>query len=382
VAIALVLLIHTWRPETHTRLGAAINRLARVGWTGVDLFFVLSGFLITGILLDALGRPGSYRDFFARRALRIVPLYGLFLVVSLLVLPAYFSWLGIARLPRFGNAIDAAAWPWFVLFAANLWMARENRFAYGSTNGPTWSLAIEEQFYLLWPWFLRLCRPGWRVRAMLLCMAAACAARTVLLLRGAGWLPILVLTPCRVDALAAGGLVAAYLRSPGFQPVAWRRLTRAGLWLCLPTALLWVLAAEADARGTATFQVFGYTWLALGYAGLLGTLLDGGAPRLVVRWCESRPLVSFGKYSYGIYLFHLMIFAVVLPVAQRPVASVLGTQVAERCFWMVAGVAGSWGLAYCLYHLYEVRFLRLKTRFRGASGETVPRADSPAGAVA
>lgn len=376
VAILLVLTVHLWRPETETAAGAVLTRLARGGWTGVDLFFVLSGFLITGLLIDSRDRPGYLANFFARRALRILPLYALFLVVSLVLLPIWFDHLGLSGRPSFGNRADAADWPWYALFLSNYRMALADRFSAGWTNSLTWSLAVEEQFYLLWPWLILLCPPRRLPWAIGTVFGAAVLARAALVGLGAGWLPVAISTPCRMDALAAGGWVAAYLRSPGFQPRTWKWLVRGGAGLALPAAA-WVLW-DGDPRTGAAFQVAGYSLLAVAGAGLLGLALDGG-PRAL----RSAPLVALGKVSYGVYLFHLVLFTAVLPVAYKPVLALARWQIVERFFWWGFGIAGSWLLAWCLYRVVEAPFLRLKDRFRtGAAhapaGGRLPAAEGAA----
>jgi len=376
LAILLVMLVHFWRPEEKTALGAAMTRAARLGWAGVDLFFVLSGFLITGILMDTRARPGYLRNFFARRVLRIFPLYYLFLAISLLLMPAYFAGIGFDRVPGFGHAADAAAWPWYVSYTSNLWMAHHNDFSAGLANSLTWSLAIEEQFYLVWPWLILLCPPRRLFAAMAAVFTGAVAFRAGLALSGSHWLPILVLTPCRVDTLAAGGMLAVYVRSPRFRPQTLRRLSRAALFVGLPVFAAWVILSRQDVRETTAFQVAGYSLLALGCAGLLAKVLDGDAPA-VRKVFHSGPLTSLGKYSYGIYLFHVLLFTAVLPLAFKPVMALLKLVILERFFWLFAGIGSSWLLAAGLYHLYEVRFLRLKRFF----GPSVPEPGSEHAAV-
>src|SRR5206468_651405 len=153
LAILLVIAFHTLRVTGKEgligRFGAAIQDS---GWIGVDLFFVLSGFLITGILLDSLGKPGYFRNFFARRTLRIFPLYYAVLTVSLFLVPAL---IGLQRLPElYHRLLENQLWLW--TYAANYLQATGRHTLPGF--GHFWSLAIEEQFYLLWPFVVYLGR--------------------------------------------------------------------------------------------------------------------------------------------------------------------------------------------------------------------------------
>ncbi len=369
LAILLVLVLHLWRPEHGTLLGQALSRLSRLGWAGVDLFFVLSGFLITGILIDSRRRPGSIRNFFARRVLRIFPLYYLFLATTLLLMPIYAQRMHLERVPGYQYAADAAAWPWYVTYTSNLWMADREDFSPGYANSLTWSLAIEEQFYLVWPFLILLCPPKKLLGVIAAVFLGAVGLRAALAFSGGHWLSIFLLTPCRLDTLAAGGLMAAYLRSPRFRPDLWRRLSGAALFVCLPAAGAWLLLAGDQVRETPSFQVVGYSLLALGWAGLLAKVLDQGP--VLAKLFEARPMASLGKYSYGIYLFHLLAFVVVYPLVYRQVLSLVRFTILERLFWLGVGIAGSWLLAAILYHAFEVRFLRLKRYFGPAPEERV-----------
>lgn len=156
LAILLVVVYHYFFEPAVVRPGSnlwhAIAPL-RLGWTGVDLFFVLSGFLIGGILLDARGASNFFRTFYIRRFYRIVPIYavllGLCFFITFLVKRAYipeFTWMTENRLP----------WTSYLCFGQNIWMAVHGSWGSGDLR-PTWSLAVEEQFYLTLPiviWFL------------------------------------------------------------------------------------------------------------------------------------------------------------------------------------------------------------------------------------
>lgn len=191
VAILLVIWFHLVQmfPEFHAMLGPLVVRTATLGQTGVDLFFVLSGFLITGILLDTRQHPHYFRNFFARRTLRIFPLY--FVALAILL---QFDRQWVTELPA-------------RLEASQLWM-----WTYLSnippSYGPTsvrfvhfWSLAVEEQFYLVWPLVVWFAGHRYIRHVCLACVLLGPCCR---------WLFMeLEFSPfysvfCRVDALAAG----------------------------------------------------------------------------------------------------------------------------------------------------------------------------------
>jgi peptidoglycan/LPS O-acetylase OafA/YrhL len=174
------------------------------GWCGVDLFFVLSGCLITGILLDAKGGSHFFRNFYARRALRIFPLYYGFLVLIFLARPVFaLSSDALADMDR--------ARSWLGLYGQNVWLMFSGRWLPPLVNH-LWSLAVEEQFYLAWPFLVWLCsrrRLAWVCGGVL---AGCLALRVAMMLAGLDPMVAYVFTLTRLDGFAAGGLVALALR--------------------------------------------------------------------------------------------------------------------------------------------------------------------------
>src|SRR5579859_5429454 len=214
VAIVMVLCVHfIGNSPAHTAVTREAARLAGYGIWGVDLFFVLSGFLITGLLYDSKGSPHYFRNFYVRRTLRIFPLYYAVLALLFIVLPAlpgpYPS--GLAESERH------QAWLW--LYASNVYLAIHRTWSLPYV-GHFWSLAVEEQFYLVWP-IVVLC---FARRSLLgICIVVtilALALRSLLALAGAGAMAQLVLTPCRFDALCIGAFLALAIRSTGLDTVA------------------------------------------------------------------------------------------------------------------------------------------------------------------
>src|SRR5262249_33425960 len=194
IAILLVLLRHVGEDLPGRRLGGLVDAALNAGWLGVDVFFVLSGFLITGILLDARGdeaqpTPGYFRRFYARRALRIFPIYYLFLVITR----------------------PSGMW-WYVSYASNVLIARHGWPDGLLETGHPWSLAVEEQFYLVWPAIIAWTPRRWLAGLCVAVIGAAIAMRVLLIHQGAA-LAAYVLTPARADTLAIGATLAIALRS-------------------------------------------------------------------------------------------------------------------------------------------------------------------------
>jgi peptidoglycan/LPS O-acetylase OafA/YrhL len=338
-------------------------------WCGVDLFFVLSGFLITGILLDGKGAPHYFRNFYARRALRILPLYYGLLAVVFLVGPLFRA----LSTPRFEALAQNQLPLW--LYTCNLSVARVNDFNFGAEwieFNHFWSLAIEEQFYLLWPAVVLLC--GRRT------LAVVCVTLigTALLLRGAfiwhgfAWhvdhtWTVYALTPCRWDGLALGGLLALAYRAPGW----WKRLAwPAGIAAIASFLVLAALAAYENGIGVESWivQVFGYSLLALFFGALLILAVNAPGSGIAGRaWCHP-VLRFFGKYSYGLYVVHPTVMEQltrILPLdalARWSGAPALGGGV-----FALASLGLSVALAWLSWHLYEKHFLKLKALFETRS---------------
>ena len=218
-AIFAVFLYHAWpdfSPEW--RGGATLNLLASAGPFGVDLFFVLSGFLITGILLDARERPHYFRNFYARRTLRLFPVYYLYLLIIATVLPLFHRAIHTS-MPDYHRLVVVVP-----LYFGN-WKAN---WGWGDPwLGHIWSLAVEEQFYLVWPTVVLLAgrRRLWPI--CLAIIAGATVLRCVWAADGVAWNQIYRLTITRADTMAYGALGALALRSDG-----WRaRAGRAAPWL-------------------------------------------------------------------------------------------------------------------------------------------------------
>lgn len=363
LAILLVMGHHLFVVQVASQVESVAARVASLGAFGVDLFFVLSGFLITGILLDGKGGDWQLVNFYARRTLRIFPLYYLVLAVCFLALPAAMQLVPAAapKLSRFQGATDD--WPWYLLYLSNYAIASAGEWRHGVLD-VTWSLAIEEQFYLIWPWVVRwtsrqtLGRVCWGVIVLaLVCRLGVWAG-------GYSWLAAYVLTPCRADALAVGGLIAVTVRGEGFTPDRLRRAAAVGLAVALP-ALVAVAAAGFFKYDQPWVFTGGYTVVAT-IAGCVLLAAALAAPGTLAERAFSHPvLVWFGKYSYALYLFHLPVRAAIRDLAFgdaqfRTLPG--GPWTGQLLFYLITTMAVT-PLAWFSWRLVENPILRLKRYF-------------------
>jgi peptidoglycan/LPS O-acetylase OafA/YrhL len=336
LAILLVLIYHGIVPPLHARLsplGDWLLSLAGYGWIGVNLFFVLSGFLITGILLDKRNQPGYFRNFYMRRALRILP--ALYATLLVLLAAGWISW-------RF-LALGA-------LFLANCGPPLGVPLQYG----PLWSLAVEEHFYIVWPWIVR----RWSARRLMLLLAAICFITPLLraenfILSGRPANLVQLYTWLNLDGLAMGAMLAIWLREPSF-----RRVQLAGIALpllaCGAVAFFVLLPHPlANAAGLATA-------LNVGSTGLLSCALLTGTSR----WSRvvNRPVLQFlGYISYGLYLVHVMAFRAGEILFSRPLVALIssGHSMAAVLVRALVGSVLAIVVAFLSRRSLEERFLRM-----------------------
>jgi peptidoglycan/LPS O-acetylase OafA/YrhL len=367
---AAILLVMVWHyfgvpytPQAHTILGY-IHLSSRMTWTGVDLFFVLSGYLISTNLMATRDRARYFRVFYTRRCARIIPLYFTILTLhSLVTLPTVqATFLPTSAL--FDNRVPKWA---FFTFTQNIVMAVQQRFA-DQALGVTWSLAVEEQFYLLLP-LLIWCVPNrflpW---AALGCVTTAVLTRLALvqLLGDAAAMPCYVLLPTRWDSLFLGVLAGWVLAAP--ERHAWIQRKARYLWLSLLVLLAGAGWMTVTARGVIMSDFvsgWGYTWIGLLYAVLLVLVRTAGSRVLKSLFCN-RWLCRMGVLSYGMYLFHQSVHGIV--------QSVLGAPSAGAGYWLGLGVAVGLTvvLAEVSWRWLESPFIRLARRVRHAKAASPP----------
>ena len=354
VAIVLVVGFHSQVLLDGSNVGERLwLNLVSAGWSGVDLFFVLSGFLITTILIQTNGESNYFRNFFMRRVLRIFPLY----FGSLLLL---FSLLDVSELQ----------W-WYWLFAQN-WIPVFDGTHQPQALQPFWSLAIEEQFYLVWPIIICVLHPRYIPAFCVFATTAALVARCIASGDGVDQWIIATVTPFRIDALALGALVASWRLGTQRE-----RLRKLSLPIFLTSvavlAVITVMQSGYQMNGIIS-QTVGYTFFALMCAALIALIVDEHhLARPVCRLLNWRLVRHLGNRSFGIYVIHMPVLVFMNNVSHRKQAAGDATGLVDvQCYCM--GVMISLVLAEVSWHLFEKQFLKLKRNFpRTTADSDAPR---------
>jgi len=350
LAILAVLAIHLLfsNYQSTSRVVQALLSVRDLLWVGVTLFFSLSGFLITGVLFDTLGTERYFSSFFARRCLRIFPLYyGVLLLLLLLTRPLHMDWHGQAY---------------------RLWTYTPNiPFLNEWTDNPSpyielrhfWSLAVEEQFYVLWPWIVFLL--GTRRKIFMATIAGSALAlglRTWLALTGQ--YPENHALPFCMDALLLGGALALLVRSRHRE-----RVLRWGapVFIAAVAITLVQMLRSPDFSWESSFYLttVGMTVIALGTTALIAAALKAGS--LAEAFFAAPILRFFGRYSYGLYVYHYSIDRSLT----MPLRTFLESHGRSSALSILAAAAVVLAISICLalasYHLYEKHFIRLKRYF-------------------
>jgi peptidoglycan/LPS O-acetylase OafA/YrhL len=359
VAILAVFAYHTVRSTSADGTAArGLLALGAGGWMGVDLFFVLSGFLITGILLDTRRATGYYRCFVLRRALRILPLYYAALIALLV---------GTAMLSGAAGAEGAelrGAQGWYWTHLVNLLVARDGFPGAPFHTGHFWSLAVEEQFYLVWPLVVAACSTSVLRRVCMAMIGLALATRTGIVLNawGADVVPAAYVLPfARLDTLALGAWLAIVARQPGGLEGAWPQIRWLGA-LGLASLAIVVLGARSLQWGTWPMQTIGYTAIALVAGAVLVLVIRSTGT--IRRIMTARPLGHVGRRSYALYVLHypLIPLAGFVGITGDTISAMVGSQVAGLLLWMTALLAMSLGLAELSWLAIERPCLALKEK--------------------
>jgi peptidoglycan/LPS O-acetylase OafA/YrhL len=327
VAVLMVLMIHG--SENHPQL----HRLFRNGWMGVDLFFVLSGFLITGILLDTKQSEDYFKNFYARRCLRIWPLYYCTIFFMLVIVP-------FLR-PSEAATLFQKSSPWWAypLYIQNFMIPVPSMAA--GALGVTWSLAIEEQFYLIWPWVVWNCSYVQLRRIAIVVFCLSPPLRLLLMHR----VNIYSNTFCRLDSLMAGALLALLVRSENFNSSKFIKQA----WILLLIAAPLALITEGMHARWIVFTLTALASAAFIYVAMFSTQ----------KWLQlaltNRFLVYSGTISYGLYLLHKIPYDIAPRLHYLEKHPVLALPIV---------IAASYAAAILSFNFLEKPFLNLKRFFQ------------------
>ena len=330
-----------------------VKAAAAYGWAGVDLFFALSGFLITGILIATRGAPRYFQSFYARRTLRIFPIYYLTLVAVLAAAPLF---------PSVADHLPPPEQrPLYFLYLTN-WIPAFTGIWPPNVLGHFWSLAVEEQFYLVWPLLVAvLSRGSLRAVALGLAVLAFCVRIIAVSLHGPS-AAVDLSTITRLDGLALGAFGAMmYAARSDERGISLRR------WIVIPLTIfaLGLLVLPDDAYRMRWYQTAGFSLLGLGFAALVTHLaFTDGSATVLQRAFRAPWLRRVGAYSYGMYVYHVPVLGVceVLLFRRLPAALQANGVVALLYVGLLAAI--TFAVAAASYELLERRILRLKDRFR------------------
>lgn len=327
-------------------------------WGGVDLFFALSGFLITGILLKTRSKENYFLSFYARRVLRIFPIYYAVLILSVIA-AHYFPAIAIQLPPT-------RSWKLAYFFYLQNWPP----FWHGEKMmngfwGVYWSLAVEEQFYLVWPLLVFLFSPKALARVCVVGLICALPLRIYMSAHFFGGnFGLAQITSSRVDGLLLGSACAIFMYRRK-RPVPIRWIVAA---ICAGTAIMGYIAAFhhpellSPSKWMLTLGITGFALL----SGSLVALSQYHFP--LIQLLLSQPLLrKFGKYSYGIYVYHSFLFLSLSRFVSKHRAFFTDLVLPLRLFMILLTISAVFIFAKFSYEVFESRFLRLKERFEPGS---------------
>ncbi len=322
----------------------AIVRIASTGWIGVDVFFVISGFLITTTLLKRpVDSVASYSTFIRRRAIRLLPAY----VASLLI----FTLVALLLDPH-TKVLKNEYLLW--TFTASLQSLLGDRVALADQHfsmAHFWTLALEWHFYLVFPILVARCRSYFRPAVALLLIAIA--FRVICHFAGISDNGIYTFTLCRIDSIAAGCLLALVPARIGRRQSAAAAVLGAVIFISI-----WFALALADVpfKTLAWLQTFGYTLLAVSLALMMYRVIHSSQRSVIVRALEFKPLAAMGRASYSLYIWHLPFYPAIVLAAQNNFTDI-------RLAYLVAALTGvlmTAALGGLSYLFVESRFTRAR----------------------
>jgi len=316
------------------------------------MFFVLSGFLITRILIKSRNSTNYFKNFYVRRILRILPAYYLFLFVFFFICP---------RVPTLAKLfpIEKSHFSWHLLFVSNLLFSKLSYYP-GYIVDVSWSLSIEEQFYIFWPlmvWRLSLKQLRWTCLFLLLSSQILICFE---FLKSGNLSSTYFFTLTRWDGILVGSALAASMAEPSFlKNLIRHRTTVLRLSLCLSV----VAFTKGIHTSSPLIQILGFPSLAVFFGCLISKLTE---PSSVYRFFAQQPLMILGKYSYGLYLFHKPIVIILNKVWMKHFHFPFFERIPDvtMLLFQIISVLASLLFALVLFRLYERPFLKLKEHFQ------------------
>lgn len=360
IAVLLVIAFHTLKRSvdfTPLPLVHFAAYLTSVGWIGVDIFFALSGFLITNILLRTREHPHYFKNFYARRALRILPVY-FFLVVAVVAFAPNLEKKFVEEMPAILLTMMVFQQNWaaiFFYFPVTIYLAI------------TWSLAIEEQFYFIWPLVVRRVKRETMLKAGLVYITLSILARVVgvMFFDKVGKVSVYQFfyfaSLTRFEELLIGAMLALLLTYTDWREKI-KRYSIPVFLISFSSFFALVIVSpvpSAPIFGYIPITIFGYTLIALFTAGLIAAFSTYPETALIRRLFQNRLLEFFGQYSYSMYLFHPPVMLISLDILWH--ARLRGAEIAA--LHVLITFAGTTLLALLTWNLIEKRALSLKKYF-------------------
>ncbi|HEY1173682.1 MAG TPA: acyltransferase [Verrucomicrobiae bacterium] len=357
LAVTAILFYHALRFSGESALAAWTNKILDSTWIGVDLFFVLSGFLITRILLQSRADSHRYKNFYIRRCLRIFPVYYLVVLTAWGITLCGFKLLAPVR----------EIFPYHFTYTFNLWTAAHEMWPSASSFNHFWSLCIEEHFYLFWP-FLVFSLPIGKLKQALFCfILLSLTLRFGCELLDFGWVTPYTFTLCRLDGLSIGGLLGIHYFQHGNLRIL--RLPKLRLIFFLAAiCLVHLLLKDKQLQHEDTLSmVLLPTIVAIFTIPVFSVALEQDDNRWK-KFLRNPALCRLGIYAYGIYIYHQLIHSVLHRMVGLPSPSPQIFVVLCITTLVVAALS---------YEFFEKPFLRLKDRFAPVSGKAEKETVTP-----
>jgi len=344
IAIILVLLYHNFN----------FIEYFNYGWLGVDLFFVLSGFLITNILLNSFESKNYFKNFYSRRILRIFPLYYLSLILFLFIIPAINP-----SLLQMSYYQEHQLWFWTYLQNWPLIIKGDET---GNALNHYWSLAIEEQYYLIWPLIILLLKKPKRIVALCVLLLIIVITARFYMWKNSDQLPYYerAFLFTRIDGILIGSMLAAIYK---INIHLLRKYFTIFLLALTAVNYLFYLYKKTQSPDFPVWAIAGFTTFSLIFA--LAVYEAVMKDNRFINFILTNPILRFlGKYSYGFYIFHWPIFLITKPHIDTFLSKVMATEgIAFHIISSLIATLAGLLISVVSYHLFEKHFLKLKSRF-------------------